>query len=69
MSSFSGELCILGDFNLHLIFITRTGCDLIKTVYSSDGLSVHMTVIGNVGVILVSHPIKKSFSHRRHNCI
>ena len=65
MSSFPGELCIFGDFNLHLMFITRTACDLIKTVYSSDGLSDHMTVIGNVGVILVSHPIKKCFSYRR----
>ena len=47
------------------LFITRTTCDLIKTVHPSDGLSDHMSVIGDVGVKLVSHPIKKCvFSYR-----
>ena len=46
------------------LFITRTACDLIKTVHPSDGLSDHMTVIGDVGVKLTSHPIKKCFSYR-----
>ena len=59
------------DFPTHIhghwidLFITRTACDLIKTVYPSDGLSDHMTVIADVGVKLVSHPIKKCFSYRR----
>ena len=86
MSSFPGELFILGDFNLHLdspsnhtntftdlltyfslrqhvdfpthfhghwldLFITRTACDLMKTVYPSDGLSDHMTVIAVVMLV------------------
>ena len=59
------------DFPTHIhghwidLFITRTACDLIKTVYPSDGLSDHMAVIADVGVKLVSHPIKKCFSYRR----
>ena len=98
MSSFRGEMFILGDFNLHLdkkspsnhtntfsylltsfglrrhldvpthihghwldLFITRTACDLIKTVYPSDSLCDHKTVIGDVGVKRISHPIKKCF--------
>ena len=48
-------------FNL----IPRTACDLMKTVYPSEGLSSHMTVIADVGVKLVSHIIKKCFSYRR----
>ena len=75
MSSFPGELFILGNFNLpsnhtntytdlltsfdlrqhvdfptHIhghwldLFITRTACDLIKTVQPSDGLSDHMII-------------------------
>ena len=39
--------------------------DLIKTVYPSDGLFDHMTVIAGVGDKLVSHPIKKCSSYRR----
>ena len=99
MSSFPGELFILGDFNLHLdspsnhtttftdlltsfglrqhvdspthihghwldLFITRTACDLIKTVHPYDGLSDHLTVISDVGVKPISHPIKTCFSYR-----
>ena len=45
------------------LFITRTACDLIKTVYTSYGLSDHMTVIADVGVKLVSHTINKCFFH------
>ena len=58
------------DFPTHIhghwldLFITRTACDLIKTVYPSDGLSDHMTVIADVRVKLISHPIKKCFSYR-----
>ena len=58
------------DFPTHIhghwldLFITRTACDLIKTVHPSDGLSDHMTVIADVGVKLISHPIKKCFSYR-----
>ena len=53
------------DFPTHIhghwldLFITRTACDLIKTVYPSDGLSDHMTVIADVGVKLISHPINQ----------
>ena len=95
MSSFPGELFILGNFNLpsnhtntytdlltsfdlrqhvdfptHIhghwldLFITRTACDLIKTVQPSDGLSDHMTMIADVDVKLISHPIKKCFLYR-----
>ena len=47
------------------LFITRTTCDLIKTVHPSDGrLSDHMTVIADVGVKLISHSIEKCFSYR-----
>ena len=58
------------DFPTHIhghwldLFITRTACDLIKTVHLYDGLSDHMTVIADVGVKLISHPIKKCFSYR-----
>ena len=44
-------------FNL----IPRTACNLMKTVYPSEGLSGHMTVKADVGVKLVSHIIKKCF--------
>ena len=59
------------DFPAHIhghcldLFITRIACDLIKTVYPSDGQSDHMTVIANVGGNLLSYPIKKYFSFRR----
>ena len=49
-------------FNL---FITRTSCDLVKTVYPSEDLSDHMTVVADVGVKLFFHASKKCFSYRR----
>ena len=58
------------DFPTHIqghwldLFITRAACDLIKTVYPSDGLSDHMTVVADVSVKLISQPIKKCFSYR-----
>ena len=100
MSSFPGELFILGDFNLHLdipsnhtecfvdvlssfglqqlvnfpthihghwldLFITRSTCDLIKSVFPSDGISDHMSVIADIGVKTQSHSVKTTFSYRR----
>ena len=65
-----GSLMQHVDFPTHIhgywldLFITRTACDLIKTVHPSDGLSDHMTVIAEVGVKLISHSIKKCFSYR-----
>ena len=44
-------------FNL---FITRTSCDLVKTVYPSEDLSDHMTVVTDVGVKLFFHASKNT---------
>ena len=58
------------DFPTHIhghwldLFIARIACDLIKTVHPSDGISDHTAVIADVGVKLISHPIKKCFSYR-----